>query len=201
MTGPPRSSRACTRSSQPRRSVAGKPVSHRPRFIQYPPIRNTARGMDRHAHTRPIWAKWAADQCELRETGTATTRRGGDSWACAMNPGMEIVNWANSTQVNRRGSRIQVDAPPLVAAAAALPDLEVRSVGRRYAGDVETTPWRVRGPQLARAADGHGVPRLRRSTVAPVDLELDTVRGPRHPPRRDRMRPPRTRCSSARSER
>ena len=107
MTGPPRSSRACTRSSQPRRSVAGKPVSNRPRFIQDPPIRNTARGMDRHAHTRPIWAKWAADQCELRETGTATTRRGGDSWACAMNPGMEIVNWANSTQVNRRGSRIQ----------------------------------------------------------------------------------------------
>jgi hypothetical protein len=71
--------------------------------------------MDRRDHTRLDWQQWAFEQCELRDTGTRQARRAVDSRVCAMNSGMEIVIWANSTQVNRRGSRIQ-EAATLKAA-------------------------------------------------------------------------------------
>jgi nitrate/TMAO reductase-like tetraheme cytochrome c subunit len=63
--------------------------------------------MHRHAHPRPHWEQWAVEHRELRESGTRQARRTVDSRACAMNPAMEIVNLANSTQISRRGSRIQ----------------------------------------------------------------------------------------------
>jgi hypothetical protein len=65
--------------------------------------------MGRGAPTRPKWRQWPTQHRELRETSTGKTRRVGDSEAWATNSDMEIKIWANSTRVNRRGSRIQVD--------------------------------------------------------------------------------------------
>jgi hypothetical protein len=169
MTGPPRSSRACTRSSQPRRSVAGKPVSNRPRFIQYPPIRTTARDMDRHAHTRPDWSQWAIEQCELRETVTATTRRAGDSEACAMNSGIEVASWTNSTQVNRSESRIQ-DEDSAVGAGAGDGGDRVTRHRETCRSSPASTAAQAQGAQLARQPGATAAPETPRPAADPDRL-------------------------------
>jgi len=97
--------------------VADKSPSYGLDFIQYPPIRNIARGMGRYADTRPDRPQYSAKQLELRATRIATTRRAGDSEVCATNLDMDIRIRANSTQLSLIGSRVQEEVKRSIEAS------------------------------------------------------------------------------------